>query len=81
MVPYIPLNQLKDVPVISAPCLTNICTQIINKDAFPDNLKLADMTPVLNRRNRLAIKCFAYYSIMSKLFEKQLQNHTEKNFR
>ena len=43
----IPSDRLKEVSEVSAPCLTNIWnSEIINQHTFPDNLKIADVTPV-----------------------------------
>ena len=43
----IPSDRLKEVSEVSAPCLTNIWNfEIINQHTFPDNLKIADVTPV-----------------------------------
>ena len=46
----IPSNCLKEVSEVTAPCLRNIWnSQIISGQTFPDNLKLADITPVFKK--------------------------------
>ena len=46
----IPSNCLKQASEVTASCLTNIWnSQIISGQTFPDNLKLADITPVLKK--------------------------------
>ena len=48
----IPSNCLREMSEVSAPCLSNIWnTQIINHHIFPDNLKLADVTPVFKKED------------------------------
>ena len=47
----IPSNRLKEVSEVTAPCLTNILnTKIISEQIFPNNLKLADSTPVFKKK-------------------------------
>ena len=46
----IPSNRLKEVSEVSAPCLKNIWNiEIVSQQKFSDNLKLADVTPVLKK--------------------------------
>ena len=49
----IPSNRLKEVSEVTAPCLTNILnTKIISEQIFPNNLKLADPTPVFKKKKK-----------------------------
>ena len=48
----IPSNRLKKVSEVTVPCLTNIWnTHIISDQTFPDNLKLADISPVFKKED------------------------------
>ena len=48
----IPSNRLKKVSEVTVPCLTNIWnTHIISDQAFPDNLKLADISPAFKKED------------------------------
>ena len=49
----IPSNGLKEVSEVTAPCLANILnTKIISEQIFPNNLKLADPTPVFKKKKK-----------------------------
>ena len=48
----IPSNRLKKVSEVTIPCLTNIWnTLIISDQTYPDNLKLADISPVFKKED------------------------------
>ena len=67
----IPFNCVKEVSEVTAPCLTNTLNiQIISGQTFPNNLKLADITPVFKKEDNNLTKNY-------KIFERQLQktNH------
>ena len=72
----IPSDRLKEVSEVSAPCLTNIWnSEIINQHTFPDNLKIADVTPVYKKDDRNLAKNYRPVSVLptvSKIFERQL---------
>ena len=75
----IPSNHLKEMSEVIAPRLTNIWnTQIISEQKFPDNLKLADATPVLKKEDSNLTKNYRpviLLPVVSKFFERQLLKH------
>ena len=76
----IPSNHLKEVSEVTSSCLTNIWkTQIISGQIFPDNLKLADSTPVFKKKDSNLAKNYRPVNVLpavSKIFERQLQKQT-----
>ena len=70
----IPSDRLKEVSEVSAPCLTNIWnSEIINQHTFPDNLKIADVTPVYKKDDCNLAKNLVYTRpTVSKILERQL---------
>ena len=53
----IPTRRLKDVSDICSPILANIWNEeiLVNKN-FPENLKLADLSPVFKKKDKILSK-------------------------
>ena len=73
----IPSNRLKEVSEVTATYLTNIwTTEILIEQTFPDNLKLADVSPVFKKEDSNLTKNYKPVSVLlvvPKIFEKQLE--------
>ena len=79
----ISISLLKDNSDICAPILTNIFNSCINNGVFPDQLKLADITPIFKSVDSMAKKNYRPVSILnsvSKLFEKLIQKQLNPFF-
>ena len=74
----IPSKILKEMSDICTPILTNVWNiEIVKEEKFPKLLKLAEVTPVYKKENKLLLKNYRPISILSvssKLFEKLIQN-------
>ena len=73
----IPAKVLKETSDICSPVLQQIWNdEILKKCQFPDNLKLADMTPVFKKEDKNLAKNYRPVSVLptlSKVFEKIMQ--------
>ena len=61
---------------VSASCLTNIGNAQVINHIYPDNLKLADVTPVFKKEDSSLAKNYRPVSVLplvSKIFGRQLQ--------
>ena len=79
----ISISLLKDNSDICAPILTNIFNSCIKNGVFPDQLKLADITPIFKSVDSMAKKNYRPVSILnsvSKLFEKLIQKQLNPFF-
>ena len=70
----IPTRRLKDVSDICSPILANIWNEeiLLNKN-FPENLKLAGVSPTLKKKDRTFVENYRPVSVLptvSKLFER-----------
>ena len=82
----IPPKHLKSSSVICAPILHSLMVKLIEDKTFPDELKLANLTPVFKRKGaKTSVKNYRPISVLptvSKLFERfmqeQITNHIEK---
>ena len=74
---------LKDNVDICAPILTDILNSCLRREIFPNELKLADITPIFKSVDSTAKKNYRPISILnsiSKLFEKLIQNQLNPFF-
>ena len=73
----IPTKRLKEVSDIYAPVLNDIWNnEIITQKRFPNNLKLADVTPVLKKEDASLLKNYRPVSVLqvvSKIYERIMQ--------
>ena len=72
----IPLKILKVSSDTSAETLHNLFSECLITDSFPDNLKLADITPVFKKKDPLNKENYRPVSVLpsiSKIFEKLMQ--------
>ena len=73
----IPTKLLKEVSDICAPALNDIWNnEIITQKCFPNNLKLADMTPVFKKEDTSLLKKYRPVSVLpvvSKIYERIMQ--------
>ena len=73
----IPTKLLKEVSVISAPALNDIWNnEIITQRSFPNNLKLANVTPVFKKDDASLLKNYRPVSVLpvvSKCYERLMQ--------
>ena len=79
----ISIGLLKDVSEICTPILTNIINSCIKIGVFPDQLKLADISPIFKSVYSMAKKNYRPVSILnsvSKLFEKLIQKQLNPFF-
>ena len=79
----ISISLLKDNSEICAPILTNIFNSCIKNGVFPDQLKLADISPIFKSVDSMAKKNYRPVSILnsvSKLFEKLIQKQLNPFF-
>ena len=61
----IPTKLLKEVSDICAPALNDICNnKIITQKSFPNNLKLADVTPVFKKEDASLLKNYRPVSVL-----------------
>ena len=71
------LNLLKEVSDICAPALNDIWNnEIITQKCFPNNLKLADVTPVFKKEDASLLKNYRPVSVLpvvSKIYERIMQ--------
>ena len=62
----IPAKHFKEVSNICATALNDICNKgIITKKYFPNNLKLADVTPVFKKEDALLLKNYRTLPVIS----------------
>ena len=70
----IPTRRLKDVSDICSPILANIWNgEILLNKNFPENLKLAGVSPILKKKDRTFVENYRPVSVLptvSKLFER-----------
>ena len=70
---HIPTKRLKDMSDICAPSLNEIWNkEIITQESFPNNLKLADVTPVIKKEDASLLKNYRPVSVLpvvSKIYE------------
>ena len=79
----ISISLLKDNSEICAPILTNIFNSCIKNGVFPDQLKLADISPIFKSVDSMAKKNYRPVSILnsvSKLFKKLIQKQLNPFF-
>ena len=73
----IPTKLLKEVSDICAPALNDIWNnEIITQKCFPNNLKLADVTPVFKKEDASLLKNYRPVSVLpvvSKIYERIMQ--------
>ena len=73
----IPTKRLKEVSDICAPALNYIWNkEIITQKSFPNNLKLADVTPVFKKEDASLLKNYRPVSVLpvaSKTYERIMQ--------
>ena len=73
----IPTKLLKEVSDICAPALNDIWNnEIITQKCFPNNLKLADVTPVFKKEDASLLKNYrpvSVLSVVSKIYERIMQ--------
>ena len=76
----IPTKLLKEVSDICLPALNDIWNkEIITQESFPNNLKLADVTPVFKKEDSSLLKNYRPVSVLptvSKIYEKIMQKQT-----
>ena len=74
---YYPTKLLKEVSDICAPALNDIWNnEIITQKCFPNNLKLADVTPVFKKEDASLLKNYRPVSVLpvvSKIYERIMQ--------
>ena len=73
----IPTHRLKDVSDICSPSLANIWNEgiLLNK-IFPKNLKLADVSPIFEKKDKTFVENYRPVSVLltvSKTFERIMQ--------
>ena len=61
----IPTKLLKEVSDICAPALNDTWNKEITQQSFPNNLKLADMTPVFKKEDASLLKNYRPVSVGS----------------
>ena len=61
----IPTRRLKDAPDICSPILANIWNEeiLLNK-IFPENLKLADVSPIFKKKGKSFVENFRPVSVL-----------------
>ena len=74
-----PTKLLKEVSDICSPALNDIWNnEIITQKCFPNNLKLADVTPVFKKEDASSLKNYRPVSVLlvvSKIYERIMQKH------
>ena len=73
----IPTRRIKDVSDVCSPVLANIWNEeiLLNKN-FPENLKLADVTPIFKKKDKTFVENYRPVSVLptvSKIFERIMQ--------
>ena len=73
----IPTRRIKDVLDVCSPVLANIWNEeiLLNKN-FPENLKLADVTPIFKKKDKTFVENYRPISVIptiSKIFEQTMQ--------
>ena len=73
----IPTRRIKDVSDVCSPILANIWNEeiLLNKN-FPENLKLADVTPIFKKKDKTFVENYRPVSVLptvSKIFERIMQ--------
>jgi len=79
----ISINVLKRIHIEVAPVLSMIINKSFESGTFPDNLKLAIITPIFKKGNKCEASNYrpiAVTSAVSKIFEKALLNRLENYF-
>ena len=70
----IPTRRIKDVSDVCSPILANIWNEeiLLNRN-FPENLKLADVTPIFKKKDKTFVENYRPVSVLptvSKIFER-----------
>ena len=77
----IPICYLKDVSDMCSPGLANVWNEeILLHKNFPENFKLADVTPTFKKKHKTFVKNYRQTSIpatVSKIFEQIMQKNTD----
>ena len=73
----IPTLRIKDISDVCSPVLANIWNEeiLLNKN-FPENLKLADVTPTFKKKDKTFVENYGPVSVLqtvSKIFERIMQ--------
>ena len=73
----IPTRRIKDISDLCSPVLANIWNEeiLLNKN-FPENLKLADVTPIFKKKDKTFVENYRPVSVLptvSKIFERIMQ--------
>ena len=73
----IPTRRIKDISDLCSPVLANIWNEeiLLNKN-FPENLKLADVTPIFKKKDKTFVENYRPVSVLptvSKIFELIMQ--------
>ena len=82
----IPPKHLKNSSKVCAPILHNLMVNFVEEKSFPDELKLANLTPVFKKKGeKTSVKNYRPISVLptvSKIFERfmqeQMVNHIDK---
>ena len=72
----IPPKHLKQTSEVCAPVLSNLINESIRNNKFPEELKLADITPVFKKDDATSVKNYRPVSVLpvvSKIFERIIQ--------
>ena len=75
----IPTRRIKDISDLCSPVLANIWNEeiLLNKN-FPENLKLADVTPIFKKKDKTFVENYRPISVIptiSKIFEQTMQKN------
>ena len=82
----IPTRRIKDVLDVCSPVLANIWNEeiLLNKN-FPENLKLADVTPIFKKKDKTFVENYKPASVLPRVFmiferivQKQITDYVEK---
>ena len=82
----IPTRRIKDVSDVCSPVLANIWNEeiLLNKN-FPENLKLADVTPIFKKKDKTFVENYKPASVLPRVFmiferimQKQITDYVEK---
>ena len=79
----IPTKVLKQNSDICCPILLNIINQNIESGSFPEELKLADVTPIFKKEDATCAKNYRPVSVLpaaSKVYERLLEKQIAKYF-
>ena len=79
----IPVKILKFNANFVSPFISNVFNESIENDNFPDDLKLADITPVYkknSRNDKVNYRPVSILPVLSKVFEKRTKMSTLSKF-